>query len=203
MNEQVSIKLKSEVNYVYGTVNGVEATFTLTDTNTWSATVSKSLDGKYVISIKAYNSAGTSTSLDTIIYKIEDLIPLKTNWDPEDFYNAEDLNRVEINTQYISELANQLFTPNIKLDTVVVDRNYSTIEFAESLNRVENNIQKLFLKGISKLQPMKTNWLVGDTFSFKDANRYEQNLDILYPVFKYNLFNINYCGTLNCGEENI
>lgn len=198
MNEQLSINLSSDVNYVYGTVNGVEAIFTLTSPGIWSATVSKALDGKYVISITAYNSAGTSTMLETVIYKLDDIIPLKTDWAKEDFYNAEDLNRVEADTQFIAELIKNLLLEDVRLEPIVVNRDYTSIEFADSFNRLEGNISKLKTFDLPNWQPLKTNWKVGEPFSYKDANRYEQNLDILYKLLTRGL---KYCGDFSCGEE--
>lgn len=47
MTEQLSVKLGLDIIYVYGTVNGVEATFTLVEAGIWSAVVDKAVDGKY------------------------------------------------------------------------------------------------------------------------------------------------------------
>lgn len=200
MNEQLSINLTSDISYVYGTVNGIEAKFSLTAPCIWSATVPKSNDSRYEIIIIAYNNAGTSTTYNTIIYKLDDIMTPKTNWTKDDFYNAEDLNRVEANTQYVAELI-ALLLKGLELEPIIVNRDYKTIEFADDLNRVERNLEKLNVLNLKGLKPLKTNWKVGDPFDYNDANRYENNLNLLYKILKPNINNIKYCGTFNCGEE--
>ena len=125
----------------------------------------------------------------------------KLDWASEDYYNPEDLNRVENNTTELAQLIQQLMGVKINLENTITDRNYSTIEFADSLNRVERNLQKLSVLNLLGLQPLKTNWRVGDPFNFKDAIRLENNLSILYGVLSKNINTVAYCGTYACGEE--
>lgn len=125
----------------------------------------------------------------------------KIDWTAQDKYNYYDLNRVENNTLKVYLLMKYVLgSPDI--ESVVLDRDYSTIEFADSLNRLERNIQTLSnqLK-LDGIKPSKTNWQVGDPFDYNDANRLETNLAILYPVLLNNLDTLRYCGTFNCGEE--
>jgi hypothetical protein len=125
----------------------------------------------------------------------------KLDWTEEDYYNSEDLNRVESNTIEVAQLIQQLVGINVNLETTKTDRDYTTIEFADSLNRIERNIEKLSVLNLSGLKPLKTNWQVGDTFSYRDANRLENNLAILHPVLYKNITNVNYCGMVTCGED--
>ncbi|MBB6716375.1 hypothetical protein [Clostridium gasigenes] len=124
----------------------------------------------------------------------------KSDWKSEDSYNAEDLNRVEINTLEVASLIEQVVDINVNLEETTTTRNYSSIEFADSLNRVERNLQKLSVINLNGLKDLKTTWKVGDSFSYVDAIRLENNLVILHKVLEENLININYCGTFNCGE---
>ena len=126
--EQLSINLASDISYVSGIVNGEEATFSLTSPGIWSATVPKAEDGRYTIEITAYNNLGTPTVYNTIIYKLEGMIPGKTNWTSNDYYNAEDLNRVEANTQFVAEYLESIdFT--IPLEEVKAGRDMISIDF--------------------------------------------------------------------------
>lgn len=125
----------------------------------------------------------------------------KLNWTEDDFYNAEDLNRVENNTLEVAQLIKQLIGIDVKLETTINNRNYISIEFADSLNRVERNLEKLSVFNLENLQSLKTNWQVGDPFTYKDAKRLENNLNILYDVLSKNIASVQYCGTFNCGEK--
>ena len=125
----------------------------------------------------------------------------KTNWTSEDYYNADDLNRVETIIIETAELVNALFGLSVELEPTVTDRDYSRIEFAEDLNRIERNIERLMVLDLERLLTMKTNWQAGDPFSFEDANRLEYNLSVLYPILDKNSRNVVYSGTFNSGEE--
>lgn len=125
----------------------------------------------------------------------------KLDWTEDDYYNAEDLNRVENNTLEVAKLIQQLIGVKVKLESTITNRDYRSIEFADSLNRVERNLEKLSVLNLGKLKPLKTTWQTGDIFSYKDAIRLENNLTILYSVLNENVANVNYCGTFSCGEE--
>lgn len=199
--EQLSVCLGLEVIYVYGTVNGVEADFTLSAPGVWKAVVPKSSNGKYEVSITAYNSLGTPTLYNTIIYRLDDLLTPKTNWTSEDYYNAEDLNRVEINTEFVASYLREL-QYNIPNQIYVVDRDKLSIDFISSINRVENNIEQLKDAFIAPPGYQgKETWTVKKGFSYKDANRLENNLKLIYEWAHRVKENYRYCGTFTCGED--
>lgn len=125
----------------------------------------------------------------------------KLDWTKDDFYNPEDLNRVENNTVEVAKLIQQLMGINISLEGTVTNRDYSTIEFADSLNRVERNLEKLSVLNLPGLQYLKTTWQTGESFSYKDAIRLENNLEILYDILNKNINNIKYCGSFSCGQQ--
>lgn len=127
----------------------------------------------------------------------------KTNWSSADYYNPEDLNRVEEAIKETAQLIKDLLGIDVGLEPTVTNRDYSRIEYAEDLNRIERNIEKLFVLDIQGLIGMKTNWgaVEPESFSYVDANRLEHNLSLLYPIFDKNSRNINYCGTFACGED--
>lgn len=201
MTEQLSINLSSDINYVYGLVNGVEATFSLTSPGVWSAVVPKAPDGKYVISITAYNAAGTSVNYNTVLYRLDDIITPKRNWTSDNFYNADDLNRVEANTQYIAEYLRSL-DYTIPSAVVKTDRNVTSIDFISSINRVEKNIDDIKNNFIPPIGYQgKKDWKIGVKFDFRDANRLEDNIYKLYSLAKIAKENIIYSGTFNCGTD--
>lgn len=201
MTEQLNVNLSQEVVYVYGAVNGVEAEWSLTAPGIWSAVVPKAEDGRYVICITAYNSLGTPTTYETVISRIDDLIPLKTDWGPDDDYGPEDLNRVEANTQYIAEYLEDAGYPAI-LESVKVDRDVTGYEFGDSLSRVERNVDAL-TKGFMAPPGYQTPkaWSAGMRHSYVDANRLEQNLQLIHEWALGVVASFKRCGTFACGED--
>jgi len=201
MMEQITINLALDVIYVYGTVNGAEAEFELVGPGLWQAIVPKSADGMYYVVITAYNALGTPTIYETVISMIEGLIPLKTDWGPNDDYGPDDLNRVEADTQYI---AGQMEKAGyaVNLGPIRVDRDITGYEFADSLSRVEANIHALaqaFVEPPGYQQPKA--WAPRMQHSYVDANRLEQNLQLLYDWLMSVIEGFRYCGTFICGED--
>lgn len=199
--EQLNINLASDISYVSGTVNGEVADFSLSSPGVWSAVVPKSEEGKYVINITAYNNLGTPTNYNTVIYKLEGMIPGKINWTSEDYYNAGDLNRVEANTQFVAEYIKSLSYNIHELD-VKTDRTMNSIDFLSSINRVEENLEAIKKNFITPIgYENKETWKLGKGFSYIDANRLERNLLKLYELALIVKDNLVYAGTFNCGSE--
>lgn len=202
MTEQLNINLTSDISYVSGTVNGGETSFSLTSPGIWTAIVPKAEDGRYEVDITAYNNLGSSTNYHTIIYKLDDLQDLKTNWTSEDFYNAEDLNRVEANIEFIADYLYSIDYP-VELGGIVTDRNMMDIDFISSINRVEDNLENIRSK-MDIIPPgygSKKTWTNRMGFNYEDANRYERNLELLYKWAQLICESYRYCGTFICGEE--
>ena len=125
----------------------------------------------------------------------------KTDWDSDDYYNYGDLNRVENNTDYICDLINTHFI-TLTLTTILT-RDNSSIDFYDSLNRIENNILTLknsLHEPIEWVEP-KTTWQSLDFFNYVDANRLEDNLLALYVLVNDIINYFKYCGTFYCGED--
>lgn len=126
-------------------------------------------------------------------------IPPKTNWTSQDYYNFEDLNRVENNTEYINELL-KLLEYNIDL-VIEKDRDVVRIEFAKNFNRIEGNIDLIKVYRPKNWIAPKLDWKYDTPFSYVDANRLENNLSVLYNYAKGNIDNFKCCGAYICGEE--
>ncbi|WP_438312207.1 hypothetical protein [Sporosarcina sp. FA9] len=200
MNEQISIQLSSGISYVYGTVNGVEASFNLSAPGIWSAVVEKSDDGIYVVLITAYNNAGTPTTINKIVYSHVGWLEPKLDWDSNDYYNFGDLNRVENNTIFVVEMISAFDIPPI-IDSDV-SRDLKSIEFADGLNRVESNVSLLK----QRYTPFgwienKLDWESNQPFNYDDAARLEKNLALLHFYYRGNIDNFRHCGMYTCGEE--
>lgn len=200
MTEQLSINLASDISYISGTVNGEVADFSLTSPGVWSTIVPKSEDGKYIIEIIAYNNIGNSTTYSTAVYKLEGMIDPRTNWTSEDYYNFDDLNRVEANTQFIAEYIKSLQynMPDLVIRT---DRDMTSIDFISSIERVQENIEKIRTNFITPLDYQGIRENIGKGFSYIDANRLEDNVKKLYDLALIIKDNLIYCGTFSCGSE--
>lgn len=131
-----------------------------------------------------------------------EFVPIE--WTPEDFYNFADLDRVESNTQAIVYLLEEHL--QIVVDLIIfTSRNVKRFEFYDSLNRIEGNILTLgdtLYKPDGWEQP-KTNWRSGQPFDYRDANRLERNLYLLYVLILATIENLKYCGTFHCGEVDV
>lgn len=126
----------------------------------------------------------------------------KTNWNDRDYYNFDDLNRVEINSEYVATLLTEYRGEPVTI-TVITNRDKIRIEFYDSLNRIEGNIQTLadlFFEPGGWIEP-KTNWQSGQPFDWKDANRLERNLALLHDLLLKAFESYKYCGTFYSGEE--
>jgi hypothetical protein len=129
---------------------------------------------------------------------------LKFDWTADDFYNCEDLNRVEEWTKIINEKALEFKGSNLDL-THKIDRNESYIEFAVGYNRIEANIGNLreFLGRPYGSTEVFIGWSRYRPFTYKDANRLEANLDALNLYVQGNLDNVIRCGNYIAGAEGV
>jgi hypothetical protein len=125
----------------------------------------------------------------------------KTDWTANDYYNADDLNRVENNTAEVAAYLASIHY-QVPVITVILDRGNTDIDFISSINRVEGNIETLknFFIAPPGYQAKKT-WAVGIGFDYRDANRLENNLKLLYEWAQLAGMNQIFCGTFMCGED--
>jgi len=137
------------------------------------------------------------------LYDVDWTTP-KTNWTAADKYNANDLNRVESNTDFLSTfIALVVIPPVLATRYTTWDRN--GLVYYDVLNRIENNIK--LLKEATGQTPSgwiepKVDWIsVYDDFSFVDANRLESNLAAIKAMIDLIVDGFRYCGTFSCGED--
>lgn len=130
---------------------------------------------------------------------------LKQDWLPSDYYNAEDLNRVEQATLIVKDRVIEFRGQLVPLEPPVLDRTETRIEFAESLNRIETNILRLKLTFPETyiFNSSKTDWTYNEVFDFVDARRLEQDLYNMWHRIENNISNIPYCGMTVAGERGV
>ena len=121
------------------------------------------------------------------------------NFNEEDYYNFSDFNRVENNTEFLAEYLKTLgySIPNM---VFVTTRDNTYIDKISSINRLEDNINNIKFCNLPEWGQKQT-WVNGKGLSYKDANRWENNLNIA----KFYAENIPkayvYTGQVSCGEE--
>lgn len=127
------------------------------------------------------------------------------DWTPADFYSHEDLNRVEYAMTIVREKIVLFRGEIVPLDEIFYDRTQETIEYADSLNRVETNLERLKLTfpEPSIFDISKTDWAHDRPFDFSDATRYERMLYEMYYTIENNISTIPYCGQLIAGQEGV
>jgi hypothetical protein len=128
----------------------------------------------------------------------------KTDWTADDYYNYTDLNRVELLIETLKSKIEEFRNKTITL-VAITNRTKESIEFANSLRRIELNILFLGneLNTPSGFTTPKTEWSYNQTFSFEDANRLEKNLVILNNYVVSQLSAYYYCGQYITGEEGV
>jgi hypothetical protein len=138
------------------------------------------------------------------VESIDPFLQAKTNWSPTDYYNFDDLNRVELMTEIVKEKVEEFRNKTITA-SFVSNRTKDSIEFAVSLRRIEKNI--LFLGNELKTPTgfiiPRTDWDYNQSFSFEDANRLEKNLVLLNNYVTGNVSARLYCGQYIVGDEGV
>jgi hypothetical protein len=129
----------------------------------------------------------------------------KINWTPIDYYNYDDLNRVESMIVVVWEQVEKYRFKTVNLDDNISNRTKESIEFADSLRRIESNILLLgtelnFPTGFINPNVL---WVYNSAFSYEDANRLEKNLVILNDYVTKQIGAWRYCGQYTVGDEGV
>lgn len=202
--ENGTIKHTSETAYsgIAGTVTTFSFDSSILDDRTGKNMIIRVVGHLYnnltIDHLKAVELVVTHVTEDYIISN------LKTDWTATDFYNCEDLNRVEEATKIIKDLYED-FSGHGLVQSHIFDRDEKHIEFFDSLNRIESNLSQLRANLVfpTGSTDFKTYWTHNQAFSYKDANRLEQNIEILYWYIKLNLASTPYCGNYITGQEGV
>jgi len=175
MAQEISVTLPSAVIYVTGSINGVTVAFSLTGTNTWTATCDRTDDDIYAVSIEACDAAGNVTYYNITLYYGLQLITDRTGG----YYTAGDLNRVGSAMKYIGDrLSEYGYSADIspKLDFAMQDvRNAALMtRYISDLNALKNAFT---VYSTTPEPPENMNWL-----TYIEANNIEkilQDIDAL------------------------
>lgn len=126
----------------------------------------------------------------------------KTDWNSDDYFNIEELSRIESNTLEVY-LLTKVLRGEFTLEDINTSHDMKTIPFDNLLNKIERNLNSL---GEKLYKPknwndLKANWIYNTTFNYQDINKWERNLLLLYNYAKGNIDKIPHCGMIYVGEE--
>ncbi len=106
------------------------------------------------------------------------------NWTAQSYFNYADFNRIEGNSAALATLL-QTCGFNLSLTTITNRVDGSTLDFYDSLNRIEGNILALYAcYGVAPsgwITP-KTTWTYDQPISYADTNRMEGDELALYNM---------------------
>lgn len=126
----------------------------------------------------------------------------KTDWDIESTINFDDWNRIESNildlAVYLNDIQYAVPTP-----TVVTNRTEKSIDFLSSINRIEANLGAIHdAFGMSPPTYLEQRtWGVGQGFGFEDANRLENNTQIMKTYGDLIQKSFRRSGAFTCGQQ--
>lgn len=182
-------------------LRGVYTDAELTGSSSASASTSLSyLLTTYLATASA--SASGNTALSNLILELQDIVT-KIDWDSEDYLNYTDLNRIEGNITTILYLIS--FIKTTLTQTAITDRTNLIFEYADSINRIEQNILDIkdHLYEPPNWETPITDWTSGERPNYLDIRRWESNIQELYDMVKNIINNLLMCGDENaiCGED--
>jgi hypothetical protein len=125
----------------------------------------------------------------------------KTNWVSTDYYNANDINRVENNIGMVRQMLVAIGY-NISAMTINTSRVNSNYDLVSSINRIENNLNNLRLEFVTPTNwlPLIT-WTIDTKLTHNDANRWESNIKSLYDLATAVPQSFRHAGTFNSAQE--
>lgn len=208
--QTLSVWVGANIIYLYGTVNGLEATFTLVREGVWETTVPRAEDDRYIIFLQAYSTNGLEYEGTRIIQLYDGWVEPKTNWTHEDYENWEDFNRQKHTIKYVAtELLVKLgLNPNFE---DIEDVDISSYPRISTIAKLESNIVAIkdsitFVYDWFQLPEWKDEvfWSEsGAAPDYRDINRWENNMFLIKewaePIFKR--FKVS--GTFSAGQANI
>lgn len=220
-NRTLSVWVGAEIIYLYGTVNGEAATFTLIGDGEWQAIVPRSEDDNYLLHLEAYSENGLEGTYNyTLYYGMMPCVTDRTQADVDRVkalnakgweamteaertewlaglkgaYNVSDLNRVEHNVAYLAELLGEYgysVTVSPKVDWQVDD-----IPCAADMDAYLSDVKalKAAFYGTTPL-PESMNKI-----SYTDANNIEKLLLEIETYINRMVAGFRKCGTFKSGQ---
>ena len=197
----LSIWVGVSIIYLYGTVNGEAATFTLVCDGYWQATVTRSDDDNYLLHLEAYSADGLAGTYDYTLYygmvpSVIDRTPVDVqNKTDKGYYNVSDLNRVNHNVEYLSGLLNWYgYAVTISDKT---DWTQSGIPTATQAEKYLANVAALKAKFYGTEPLPSTMAYLG----YINANNIEKLLNEVESYITRMVAGFRKCGTQKCGTE--
>lgn len=106
----------------------------------------------------------------------------KTDWTSEDYFNAEDYNRIIGNITYLKAYLDDLFS-NLTNVSLGEEKTYLSLIYAREMNDIEQTLEKLnsetYRFGIGETQTYKAN---KPTPLWSEFNRVESAMLLLYKT---------------------
>jgi hypothetical protein len=226
MTQTLNVWLGPEIIYLYGTVNGVAATFTLIGSGQWQAEVERSADNNYALHLEVYSANGLEGTHDYTLYY--GMLPLVTDRTQADAREVRQL------IQRINRAGGWEFAS--AEDKARFSMQLKGAYNAEDLNRVGQVVAfltgELAMSGYAVETEPKTNWAVediqnkvqmaaylGDVKALKagfygtvdlpetmdkltadNANNIEKLLEEIFMYIGWMRDGYRKCGTFKCGQ---
>lgn len=193
------ISIEINAAYVGGTVNGNDCVFTSYDGYLWTANVPKSDNDLYVLDLQLVDEAGnTSTYNSTFKYILPYFVYDRTQEDVNEktkkaFLNAEDLSRIESNTELIAQY---IAVPvSVKTEWKIGD-----LPRVSDYERIKQNTEKIRSGYAIRADTPKVPERPYN--HFQKWNDIEKILHDVFYIYIGNLNNKIYCGEdVCCGDE--
>jgi len=200
MTRTLSVWVGVEIIYLYGTVNGVAATFTLVGGGMWQAIVPRSEDDNYLLHLEAYSENGLEGVYDYVLYY--GLMPFVTDRTAADvrdktikgYYTHIDLNRVGHNVDHLARVLNGYgYSVSVLPRTDWAADDVPRVSDMETYIGDVKEIKDKFY-GTTALPDSMNN------LTFTDANNIEKLLEEIETYINRMVAGFRKCGTFKSGQ---
>jgi len=124
-----------------------------------------------------------------------------TTWAITDYYNYDDVNRVENNTDYIADYVETYLGNRPAIVGTKTDWANTDIVYAANMQRIESNVTLIKTRlGTPTGWGTSVTWVTLLKFDYVDANRLETNLSLLKTMAENQVASLLWCGNFICGE---
>lgn len=107
----------------------------------------------------------------------------KTNWVATDYFNIADYQRIVGNIEHLKNLVNTIFEDQITLGSIAATKTYTSMIYADEINVIEKNLEKLNLGTYDFDIGNTLTYYVNDfTIDYNELNRIESATLKLYET---------------------
>jgi len=168
------------VTSVTSTLDGQTTELTASD-DTYSAVLTAPVTSSPV-SVTASDEHGNLTTQTRTIEVNTEWLPPKTDWQPTDYINYTDINRIMNNLYYLKRIASYFFTIGSFVE-MVEKSGYTYYRFASEINAIEQNLETLNTDTMDyDIGETKTYYPNNPTIDYQELNRIESAILRLYGV---------------------